>query len=426
MALRPLRRVLLCALCSVGSHARVCSIVDFGAVGDGYTMNTKAITAAVQACAGGGTILVPAVRGHGAVFLTGSFVLTSDNLELRVEANAILRGSSEEQHYPLIGPLPSYGTGRDVPTDKRFRSLIFASNVSNISLTGSGVIDGNGHVWWEKFFMRRLKWSRPRLVELMFCRSILVEDLTFTNSPFWTIHPYASVDVTVQRVTVTAPGWAPNTDGVDPDSCRNVLIKDCVFRAGDDGVAIKSGLDAAGRAFGMASENIRIENVTVEPDFDNGSTNGVSIGSEMSGDVRNVTVVGLRVRRCAVGVYVKSMQGRGGVVENVLFSNIDADRVVQPIRFAMYYLYAGAATDGPSRGGVPAANNTTPRFRNLTVSNLTATRAWIAGVFEGLPNSTIVGVTLQGVRIDAHEPFKCTHASGVARDTSPAACFGAS
>ena len=197
-------------------------IRDYGAVGDGATNNTAAITSAVTDCGsrGGGQVVVA-----GGSFLTGSLVVNFSNIELHLAKDAVLLGSQKVDDYPLIAPLPSYGVGRDVPTDLRYRPLIFGQNVSSFSLTGTGIVDGQGEVWWLKHFGKQLNYSRPRLVECMFCTDFLVEDVTLKDSPFWTLHPYASVGVTVQRVTVTAPGWAPNTDGVDPDSCKNVLIK---------------------------------------------------------------------------------------------------------------------------------------------------------------------------------------------------------
>ena len=234
---------------------------------------------------------------------------------------------------------------------------------------------------------------------------------------------------------------------MDVDSCRDVLIEDCVFRAGDDGIAIKSGLDEAGRAFGVPSENIRIRNITVEPEFDNGSTNGVSIGSEMSGGVRNVTVDGLLVRSCAVGVYIKSREGRGGAVEDVAFLNVEAQRVLEPIRFAMDYSYrrrksrrldaaaaaAAAAAEGEGKGGAGGeeggesdddGDEGTPHFRNISVVNLTATDALVAGTFAGLPDSQITGIRLQDVTIHAADSeFRCKNASGTAVRTEPPPCF---
>mmetsp|Transcript_71903 Transcript_71903/g.203687 ORF Transcript_71903/g.203687 Transcript_71903/m.203687 type:complete len:455 (-) Transcript_71903:844-2208(-) len=445
-----LNLVMVMVATSSTTAMRECNIVDWGAVGDATTSATEAIIDAVEACGAdgaGGRIVIPfddSSRGLNR-FLTGSFELLYDHLEFHIEAGATLLGSTLEDDYPLIPILPSYGTGRDVDSEQRYRPLIFASNVTRLSLTGGGVVDGQGETWWVKHFARQLLWSRPRLVECMYCTDVLIEDLTFQNSPFWTIHPYASQGVTVRRVTVTAPGWAPNTDGVDPDSCRDVLIQDCVFKAGDDGVAIKSGLNEYGRSFGMPSENIRVENTTVEPEFDNGSTNGVSIGSEMSGGVRNVTVDGLFVANCAVGVYIKSMDGRGGVVEDISFRNVVAEQVIEPIRFAMDYTYRrrrrlGALEgDGGDDGGGDD-DDTTPYFRNLSVINLTATRAVVAGTFEGLPASQIEGVYLKDVTVTGKDPgstqrgrqegpqfdgpeFKCRNASGIAIRTAPGACF---
>ena len=160
-------------------------------------------------------------------------------------------------------------------------------------------------------------------------------------------------------------------------------------------MAIKSGIDEAGRDFGMASENIRVENCTVDPEFDNGSTNGISIGSEMSGGVRNVTVSGLVCRGVAVGVYIKSAQGRGGVVENVTFENIFMERVLQPIRFAIDYPYRRRglldATESDSVGRSEPNDDDdgsgVPHLRYLAVKNLTAAGALTAGSFEGLSDS---------------------------------------
>ena len=165
------------------------SIVTYGAVGDGVTLNTAAIRAAVAACAGGGRVLVPfsspaSSSNTSSSFLTGSFELAFDNLELHVEAGASLLGSTREVDYPLIPALPSYGTGRDVDSSLRFRPLVFASNVSNVSLTGGGVVElVQRRDLVAEALARRLRWSRPRLVECMYCDGLLIEDLTFRNCP---------------------------------------------------------------------------------------------------------------------------------------------------------------------------------------------------------------------------------------------------
>lgn len=218
--------VLLSALFHTGT-AKVCNIIDFGGVGDGVTMNTIAITSAMKSCAWTdasqssekNTVLIPS----GGTFLTGSFELLS-GIDLYVEDNAVLLGSIDEDDYPLIDVLPSYGIGRDIESDMRYQALIFGQNLTDISISGEGIIDGNGGEWWKRWFKKDLEWSRPPLIELMYCNNIVVQDLTLQNSAFWNVHPYASTDIVVQRLRILAPGYAPNTDGVDPDSCKNVLI----------------------------------------------------------------------------------------------------------------------------------------------------------------------------------------------------------
>lgn len=250
------------------AFCKVCNIADYGAVGDGIYKNTKEISMAISDCKSENLldynqILIPS----GGTYLSGSIVFTS-NMGLHLEEGAVLLGSEEEADYPLIAVLPSYGVGRDVPTDLRYQALIFAQNVTNFSITGGGSVNGNGDVWWKKHYAGQLEWSRPPLVEIMYGNGIHVEGVTFRDSAFWSIHPYACSNVVVRNVQIFAPGYAPNTDGVDIDSCNNVLVENCFFSLGDDGIAIKSGLNEAGREFNMPSENIIIRNITVIPQFD--------------------------------------------------------------------------------------------------------------------------------------------------------------
>ena len=158
-------------------------------------------------------------------------------MELRVEQGATILGSQDEGDYPLVKPYPSYGIGRDVPTNKRYRPLVFGTNLSNVRISGGGTIgkpscfagnfvlrsaDGNGGAWYARFFNKTLKWSRPCLIELMFTSHITIDNLVLKNSAFWTVHPYASRSIIIRNLVITAPGWGANTDGVDPDSCSDV------------------------------------------------------------------------------------------------------------------------------------------------------------------------------------------------------------
>jgi len=250
---------------------------------------------------------------------------------------------------------------------------------------------------------------------------------------FWTVHPYASSDIVVQRLRILAPGYAPNTDGVDPDSCSNVLIQDCYFSLGDDGVAIKSGLNEYGREFGMPSQNILIRNITVDPQFDNLSTNGISIGSEMSGGVRNVTVQGVRVIGCEAGMYIKSMEGRGGVVEDIHFSDVYLNRTLQAIKIVMNYGYRrqlgeekSDSTSGVDAGlGLGSGDDYFPVFRNIHVRNVVGELCAQAGMIVGLPESHMDNITLTNVTIGSKLGFHCDQVSGSYTDVSPSMrrCF---
>lgn len=248
------------------------------------------------------------------------------------------------------------------------------------------------------------------------------------------MHPYASSEIVVQRLRILAPGYAPNTDGVDPDSCSNVLIQDCYFSVGDDGVAVKSGLNEYGREFGMPSQNILIRNITVDPQFDNLSTNGISIGSEMSGGVRNVTVQDVRIMGCEAGVYIKSMEGRGGVVEDVHFRDIQLNRTLQAIKIVMNYGYRRKLEEEKSdftssssgvRAGSGSGDDYFPVFRDIHVQNVVGELCAQAGMIVGLPESHMDNITLTNVTIGSKLGFYCDHVSGSYTDVSPSLrrCF---
>jgi polygalacturonase len=256
----------------------------------------------------------------------------------------------------------------------------------------------------------------------MFCSNITVDSLHLKDSAFWNVHPYASRDVTVRNLLITAPPWAANTDGVDPDSCSNVLIENIIVRAGDDGVAIKSGLNAAGRAFGMPCQHITVRNVTVHPLLDNLSTNGISIGSEMSGGVSNVTVDSITATGVAAGIYIKSMLGRGGYVRDISYSNVTLHRVLQPIKIVMQYSYDIDLPPPPSSSN----SSDVPLFDNILIHRVLASSCATAGDIYGLPNMSIItNLLLSHVLITGVLPLEtpkwsnCEAAEGVATDVSP-------
>lgn len=233
---------------------------DFGGVGNGEFDNTNAFEMAVKAIEmrGGGRLNV----GAG-FWLTSPFNLTS-NMTLFLDQGAVVLGIEDEHRWPTMPPLPSYGHGRD-HEGPRYGSLIHGQNLTNVVITGNnGTIDGQGQAWWTKYRRRILNHTRGPLVQIMWSRNIIVSNITLRNSPFWTLHPYDCKNVTVSNVTILSPVKnAPNTDGIDPDSCDGVLIENCYISVGDDAIAIKSGWDQYGIKYNQPSTNILIRNLIV-------------------------------------------------------------------------------------------------------------------------------------------------------------------
>lgn len=293
----------------------VFNLTDFGAVGDGFTLNTKAFERAISEIRkrGGGQLNV--APGY---WLTAPFNLTS-HMTLFLAENAIILGIDDENYWPLMPPLPSYGYGRELP-GPRYGSLIHGQNLKDVVITGhNGTVNGQGQTWWEKYRTKQLNHTRGPLVQIMWSRDIQISDITLRDSPFWTLHPYDCQNVTIRNVTILAPSsGAPNTDGIDPDSCQNVVIEDSYISVGDDGVAIKSGWDQYGIAYGRPSNNIVIRNLIVRSMI----SAGVSIGSEMSGGVSNVTVENLMVWNSKRGIRIKTSAGRGGYVQHISYRNL--------------------------------------------------------------------------------------------------------
>ncbi|WOL06530.1 hypothetical protein Cni_G15264 [Canna indica] len=301
----------------------VFNLSDFGAVSDGRTMNTAAFERAVAAIAelgerGGGQLDVPA-----GVWLTAPFNLTN-HMTLFLAEGSVILGVEDERYWPLMPPLPSYGYGRE-HKGPRYGSLIHGQNLKDVVITGhNGTINGQGQAWWTKFQKKLLNHTRGPLLQLMWSKDIIISNITLRDSPFWTLHPYDCKNVTISNITILAPAsGAPNTDGIDPDSCEDVVIENCYIHTGDDAIAIKSGWDQYGIAYGRPSTNILIRNVTVRSVV----SAGVSIGSEMSGGVSNVTVENLYVWESKRGVRIKTAPGRGGYIRNISYRNVILNHV---------------------------------------------------------------------------------------------------
>ena len=395
-------------------------ISNYGAVAAGKTKCTEAIRKAIEAAdsKGGGTIYFPA-----GTFLTGPIHLHS-HITLFLDAGSVLKFSTDFDDYlPMV---PSRWEGIEITN---FSPLIYAHDVEDIAIRGRGTIDGQGRVWWQAVAavkagkqsapnkwqqeFRRLNpqpiispgyksfdlaFMRPPLIQPFNCTNVLIEGVTIINSPFWTVTPVYCENVTVHGVIIQNPDPSPNTDGIDPDSCHNVRISDCQISVGDDCITIKSGRDADGRRVGRPAENYTIVNCTMEHGH-----GGVVIGSEMSGNVKNITVANCVFDGTDRGIRIKAARGRGGVVENVRVSNI----IMRNIRREAVMLTTFYEQSDPE-----PASERTPVFRNIHLNGITG-NAKVAGEFTGLSEMPLQSVSLADVQLEAETGFKITDAKDI-------------
>ncbi|KAI9082661.1 hypothetical protein K1719_035530 [Acacia pycnantha] len=386
------------------------SITEFGAVGDGVTLNTKAFQNAIFylnsfADKGGAKLFVPAGR-----WLTGSFDLIS-HLTLWLDNDAVILGSTDFEDWPVVDPLPSYGRGRELPGG-RHRALIYGRNLTDVVITGNnGTIDGQGSIWWSSFRNKTLDYTRPHLVELMNSTGVLISNLTFLNSPFWTIHPVYCSKVAVQSVTIIAPLDSPNTDGIDPDSSDHVCIEDCYISTGDDLIAIKSGWDEYGIAYGRPSTDIIINRLIGKTR----TSAGIAIGSEMSGGVSDVHAENIHFFDSYNAIRIKTSPGRGGYVRNVYISNMTLSEVDIAIRFTGLY------GDHPDDAFDPSA---LPIIERITIKDVIGEKIERAGLIEGIKEDCFVNICLFNItlNVSSRHPWNCSYIQGYSDLVSPETC----
>jgi hypothetical protein len=355
-------------------------------VGDGKTLDTRPLQAALDDCGqhGGGTVVVPAGR-----YLTGSLFLRA-RTTLRLEAGATLLGSPCPEDYPVV---ESRWEGMDQPA---YAALLNGHNLEDIAITGQGVIDGQGETWWDRFNRRALLYPRPRLIEFTSCTRLHIDGIQAVNSPSWTIHPVRCANVSIRGVTVINPPDSPNTDGINPDGCRHVRISDCHISAGDDCIAIKSGSEHE-RAEGRSPcRDITITNCTLARGH-----GGVVIGSEMSGGVQNVVISNCIFTSTDRGIRIKSRRGRGGRVENIQASNLIMDGVACPLAINLHYGCGRWGDPLVSDRGAHPVDPGTPQVRHIHLSHITAREVQVAAAFlDGLAEMPVEDVTLSDVSIE--------------------------
>jgi polygalacturonase len=357
----------------------------FGARADGRTLDAPALQAAIDACGrqGGGTVTVAAGR-----YLTGTLVFR-DNVTLHLEAGAVLLGSQDPADYPIT---PNRWEGSERSTHA---PLIAGSHLKNVAIVGRGTIDGRGDFWWEAFRGKSLDHPRPRLIGFNDCSNVLMEGVTLTNSPSWTVNPVRCRNVHVRGITVINPPDSPNTDGINPDSCQFVRISDCYVSVGDDCITIKAGTQHEKPENQSPCRDIAITNCTLERGH-----GGVVIGSEMSGDVRNVVITNCVFIGTDRGIRFKSRRGRGGVVEDVRVSNLIMEGVLCPLTINLYYACGARGDAIVSDKNARPVDDGTPRFRRIHLSHITARDVqYAAGFVYGLAEMPVEDLSLTDASI---------------------------
>lgn len=432
------------------------SITKFGAVSDGKTLNTSAVNNAIDACnkKGGGVVMVPA-----GLWLTGPVVIKS-NVNLYLAAGATLLFTADKSQYPLVK-----GNWEGIP-QMRNQSPISATGATNIAITGKGIIDGNGDVWravkndkltesqWKKkiasggvlsddkktwypseafktaskltnpgqisadkdeaYYQGIKDFLRPNLVLLSECKNVLLEGVTFQNSPAWCLHPLLCENLTVRNVFVKNPWYAQNGDGIDAESCKNVLIENSIFDVGDDALCMKSGRDAEGRKRGRPIENVIIRNCTVYA-----AHGGFVIGSEMSGGAKNMWVSNCTFVGTDIGLRFKTTRGRGGVVENIFVKDIYMKDIPgEAILFDMYYMAKDPVPLAGEKRELPpvefkTVDESTPVFKNFFISNVYCNGAQKGIFVRGLPEMHVKDIVLENMVLQAQKGIDVQEASNI-------------
>jgi len=424
------RHTLLPLALALAAGARAAAAVelsftaDCGGVGDGATVNDAAWAACLAKAAAvpAGTRVTVAVPAG--VYLSGPFNVTRDDFELLLAPNATLRPflpADFLKTWPLIMPLPSLGRCREYSTYLRYSAFLTVWNASRVTIRSNataaserGAIEGAGPAWWLARKDGSLQNDSGGIIETMYAFFVTVDNVQVLNSPYWHVHPFATDYFTITRSLVSSDHSGPETDGVDPDSARHVLIENCVIDTGDDAIAVKSGWNEPGLAFNRSSNNITVRNSILST-----GANAFCMGSEMSGGVFDVHCLNCTCIDVDVCFRLKSALGRGGFIDNITMTDTTVVGAKSAIDFSDYY------------GGSPGPVNASlvPRMGGATARRMTGTLIQAAGGFDGLAAANVTNVLLEDVALDAPAgSWTCSNVTGAWRNVTPpivgAACAG--
>jgi polygalacturonase len=366
---------------------RTFTLADFGGIGDGRTLNTAAFEKAIASIhrAGGGRLTVP--KG---VFRTLPFVLCS-NLDLHLAEGAVIQAPDTFAAYGLPDPA-SLHSQQEVRKLRWPQPLITGYHLHDVAITGHGVIDGNGAIWWAwseraaRANPGRIIYHRPHLVVINGCQRLHIADITLTNSPMFHLVPRDITDLVIEGVRVRAPFDAPNTDAIDPGPVTNALIRNCDIDTGDDDIVIKSG-----------GTNILIENCSI------GHGHGISIGSGTALGIHNMLV-----RHCVFngtdnGIRIKSMRGAGGPVDHICYSDIKMTDVANAFVFQLNYMDDNHPDFRGERRKVPS-------IHDILIERVVVKNSKNAGEIIGLPDSPITRIRFRDVKLDVRHDFRIVDA----------------
>jgi len=390
------------------------NIEDHGATAGGKVKSTEAIRFAIQFCSekGGGTVVVPE-----GVWLTGAIHLKS-HVRLHLERDAVLRFSTDPEDY-----LPVVFTRWAGFECYNYSPLIYARDCEDIAITGEGEIEGQGETWWpweerqadtaKRLYETQVLQNvplgkriygtvedglRPQLISPIHCKRVLLEGFTIRSpGPFWTVHFVYCDQVIARNLSINTPG-GPNTDGLNVDSCSNVLIEHCRFDTGDDCIALKSGINEDGWRVGRPTENVEVRHIETKRGH-----GGIVFGSDTSGGIRHVFVHNCHFQGTDIGIRLKSTRGRGGVVEDIWLKDIEMNDIAhEAVRINTHYRAWFASNGGKA-----------PLFRNIHMENIVCRGAKVGLKILGLPDQPIENVSLNKAVLQVQKGFELDHVKGL-------------
>lgn len=371
-----------------------------------------AIQSAIDDCAkaGGGTVIV-----NEGYWESGPIHISS-NIHLQMEEGCTIEFSSRMEDY-----LPVVFTRWEGMECYNYSPLIYAKDCGNISITGKGRLIGAGEAWWhwkklqqeaatelcyaqsnhipveKRIYGTREAALRPSFIQFVNCKRIIMEDFTIEEGPQWTIHPTYCEDIRIKRITINTTG--PNTDGLNPDSCKNVWIEDCDFSTGDDCIAINSGMNEDGWRVARPCENVVIYQCRMK-----GGHGAIVIGSGMSGGVNNIYAGNCLISGTNQGIRLKSMRGRGGYVKNVWFEHMELMNILEEaVQISMFYPYST----------VIPKSDVVPEFSDIHLFDISGNSKKLALEIRGLPEKYLKNITLDTVNLIGKEAMVCDCVEGI-------------